>query len=304
MPQPDPTHGPTGTVPTAQPVAPDDRPAIPARRRRSSWGLGFWLALAWLVVALVASVAADVLPLPSATQGDFSALSERPSTAHLLGTDAQGRDLLARIVYGARVSLTVGVAAVVVGLLVGSGLGVVAGYFRGGTERVIASLADAVLSFPALVLLLGLGAVLGPSMRTLVIGLALVTVPAFIRLTRASSMQVSQQEFVVAARTTGAGSIRVMLREVVPNVAPGALAYGFIIVAIVIVAEGALSFLGLGVPPPTPSWGGMIAEGRTSLGQSPHITLVPSAALFLTVFAFNVLGDQLRARFDVRESTL
>lgn len=268
---------------------------------RKPLGVTAWLAVGWIGLVLLAALFADLLPLQSATTSDFSATAAPPSGRHLLGTDSLGRDLLARIVYGGRVSLAVGIVAVLLGMAIGSTLGLLAGYLRGRVESLTTSFADAMLAFPAIVLLLGITAVLGQSLRNLILGLAIVTVPAFIRLTRANTLQVGQQEFVQAARTTGARPARIIAREIVPNVVPPTAAYAFIIMAVVIVAEGSLSFLGLGVPPPTPSWGGMIADGRNSLATSPHIVFVPSVVLFLTVFAFNLLGDRLRERLDIRE---
>lgn len=275
----------------------------PAPPRRPWLGLAwpFWVSLGWIVLVIVASLAASLLPLPLPSQIDLTALSAMPSADHLLGTDALGRDMLSRMVYGARASLSVGVLTVIIGVVVGTGFGMMAGYFGGWYDRIITSLTDAVLSFPALVMLLGLVAVLEPGLTTLVIGLSLLTVPTFIRLARAQALRVSKEVYVVAARTTGARDRRIIMREVLPNVMPGILAYAFIIVAVVIVAEGSLSFLGLGVPPPTPSWGSMIAEGQQRLANEPQLTLIPSAVLFLTVYAFNIIGDRLRDRSDARE---
>ena len=290
----------TTSTPSAQPA----EAAAPPPRRRRRWGVGFWLALGWLVAMLVASLAAPLLPLPGFDESDYTAIAQGPSLTYPLGTDDLGRDILSRVITGARVSLLVGACAVLLGMLVGSPLGMLAGYLRGRFERVITSLTDALLAFPALILLLGLTAVLGRSVVNITIALALVSVPAFVRLARATTLQVAQQEFVTAARSAGARRSRIVRREILPNVAPPTLAYGFIIVAVVIVAEGALSFLGLGPPPPTPTWGVMIADGRSRLESAPHISLVPSAVLFLTVFAFNVIGDRLRDRLDVREGAL
>lgn len=288
---------------TTTPATLDPEAAAPPKKR-GGWGPGFWLALGWLTVILLASLTADWLPLKDAFSNDYAAASAGPSADYWLGADALGRDVLARLVLGARVSLLVGVSAVVLGMLVGSSLGVLAGYLRGRFERVVTSLTDALLAFPALVLLLGLTAVLGRTVVNITIGLALVSIPAFVRLARASTLQVAGHEYVTAAVSAGARRGRIIWREIVPNVAPATLAYAFIIVAVVIVAEGSLSFIGLGAPPPTPTWGAMIAEGRSELESAPHITLIPSAALFLTVFAFNVIGDRLRGRFDVKEGAL
>lgn len=282
----------------------DDGAGVGDERRRTRFGPGFWVAIVWLSAVLLGALFADFLPLRDPSEPDFLAISAGPSTDHLLGTDGLGRDLFSRAVYGARVSLAVGLFAVILGMAVGGALGLVAGYFRGRVETLITSLADTMLAFPALVLLLGITAVLGQSLRNLIIGLAIVSIPAFIRLTRANTLKFASEEFVLAARTTGARRGRIIVREVLPNVVPPMGAYAFVIVAVVIVAEGSLSFLGLGVPPPTPSWGAMIADGRQVLASAPHVVFVPSVVMFITVYSFNLLGDRLRELFDVREGAL
>lgn len=294
---------PSTAVPVDGPVG-DEVTVPPATARRARMGVGFWVALAWLAAVLLGALFADLLPLQDPSESDFAAVSAGPSADHLFGTDGLGRDLLSRAVYGARVSLAVGLFAVVLGMAIGGALGLVAGYVRGRTESVITSLADTMLAFPALVLLLGITAVLGQSLRNLIIGLAIVSIPAFIRLTRANTLKFASEEFVLAARTTGARPGRIIVREVLPNVVPPMGAYAFVIIAVVIVAEGSLSFLGLGVPPPTPSWGAMIADGRQVLASAPHVVFVPSLVMFVTVYSFNLLGDRLRELFDVREGTL
>ncbi|MDZ7678517.1 MAG: ABC transporter permease [Acidimicrobiales bacterium] len=284
----------------ALPPAPDDDPAV----RRKPLAIAYWLAVGWVVLVLAAAVFADLLPLPDPIESDFTVLAQPPSLDHPLGTDEVGRDILSRSVFGARVSLVVGISSVLLGLVIGGLFGLGAGYLRGRTERVIMTMTDALLALPALVLLLTIAAVLGQSLRNIVLGLAILSIPTFIRLTRASTLVVSQREFVMASRSYGSRAVRVMLREILPNVVPPVAAYSFIIIGVVIVAEGSLSFLGLGVPPPTPSWGGMIAGGRISLTETPHIALSPSLVMFLTVLSFNFIGERLRKKFDVKESSL
>ena len=184
-------------------------------------------------------------------------------------------------------------------------LGLLAGYYRGRVETLIVSAMDTVLAIPALVLLLLFSTIFGGSLATVSIGLGLLFIPAFARVSRANTLNFAEREFVLAARAMGAGDVYIMVREILPNVVLPVLAFALVAVATAIVVEGALSFLGLSVPSPTPSWGGMIAEGREHLQETPHISFVPAGVMFLTVLSFNLVGDTLRSRIaDIRESAL
>lgn len=273
-------------------------PVIAARKKRRS--ILVWLSYVWLVLIIALSVFAAVLPIPP-----FElpiGLPRQPpqftSIDLLLGTDSLGRSMLSRIVYGAQVSLVVGAIAGLTGFLIGSTLGLLSGHFRGRVDWVISLFADALLAFPPLILLLALASVLTPSLATILIGLTLVTVPTFTRLARANTISWASREFVRAAKNMGASDARIVFKEILPNVLPAISAYLPIVVAALIVAEGSLSFLGLGLPPPTPSWGNMIYSGKDSIATSPHLVLVPAMVIFFTVFALNQAGDHLRLRFD------
>ena len=290
--------------PPADLVVADPSVPTPARKRRR-FGVGFWLAVAWLVLLVGLAAAADFLPFVD-DPDDFDPLAfgEGPTSEHWLGGDTIGRDIFARIVYGGRVSLLIGVATISLGLLIGGTLGLLAGYFRGRTETVVTSLADIMLAFPPLILALALIAFLGRSLQNIILALVILSIPSLVRITRAATLTFSQREFVLASRTLGASHWRIISREILPNVVPPMASFALLAIAIVIVAEGALSFLGLSVESPTPTWGNMIAEGRSVLDDSPHIALVPCTVMFLTLVSFNYIGDRLRSLFNVKESGL
>lgn len=273
------------------------------RRVRPGTDTGLVLASAWLALIGLAAITADWLPL--AEGRDIAKTLDTPTllrpdlfSAHPLGTDRQGLDLLAEIIYGARISLVVGAAAVLAGTLVGGAIGLLAGYYRGWLDRIVAVVADSMLAFPPLVLLLALVAVLQPSLRNVTIGLSILIIPTYIRLVRANTLTFAQREFVTAAQALGARDRRVILREIAPNVVLPVASYGFVIVGVLIVAEASLSFLGLSVQRPNPTWGNLIAAGQSSFATDPHLVFVPGTALFLTVFALNRVGDRLRRAWD------
>ena len=271
-------------------------------RRRDSWTL---LALAWMVLLLVAALFAPWLPLADpANDADYAQLSALPSAAHWLGTDDVGRDILARVVWGARISLAVGLSAVAIGLTIGGALGLCAGYFRGRFEQVVLWALDVVLSFPPLVLAMTISALLGPSLTNVTLAIGFISIPAFARVTRAATLSLAGREFVLAAQSLGASHADVLLRELLPNVLLAVATYGLTHIAVSIATEGGLAFLGLSVPPPAASWGALIAQGRPVLAEAPHVALLPALVLFATVLALNLLGDAARARFDTRGAAL
>ena len=267
-------------------------------------GLLFWCAAVWIGVILLAAIVAGVVPIPSPTDMDIFARRKGPTLAHLLGTDSLGRDVLARLIYGARISLSVGLLAPVIGLGIGGALGLLAGYFRGRFETFVTGGVDVVLAFPPLILAMAVTAYLGQSIVNLTLVLGFLGIPAFTRVARAATLTFSAREFVTAARALGAGHARIILKELLPNVALPLGAFFLLGVAVTIVVEGALSFLGLGVPPPAPSWGVMIGEGRESLEMAPALAFLPATVMFLTVLSFNLVGDTLRALTDPRQGAL
>ncbi|MBR1233549.1 ABC transporter permease [Bradyrhizobium sp. AUGA SZCCT0182] len=275
----------------------------PARRGRRLGPL-FWMAIVWMMFVFAVAIFADVLPLPSPTDMDMLEKRAPFSAEHWLGTDGLGRDELARVIYGARISLIVGLFAPIIGLTFGGALGMLAGYFRGRFESVVVGSMDVLLAFPPLILALAVTAYLGQSILHLTFILGLLGVPAFMRVARAATLTLARREFVIAAQALGATHTRILLRELLPNVMLPLFAFFLLAVAITIVAEGSLSFLGLGVPPPISSWGSMIGEGRESLEMAPRLAFIPAIAMFLTVLSFNLVGDTLRALTDPRQGAL
>jgi peptide/nickel transport system permease protein len=275
----------------------------PIRRGKTAGSL-FWLALGWIGFVVVVATFAAVLLTHGPLDMDMLDCKAPPSLSHWLGTDGLGRDELARLVYGARISLTVGLCAPIIGISIGGALGILAGYFRGRFETIIVGSMDVLLAFPPLVFALAVTAYLGQSVFNLTCILGVLGIPAFMRVARAATLSLAEREFVVAARALGASHARILLHELLPNVFLPLLAFFLLGVAVTIVVEGALSFLGLGVPPPSPSWGSMIEQGRESLEIAPRLSFIPAVTLFLTVLSFNLVGDTLKALTDPRQSAL
>jgi peptide/nickel transport system permease protein len=282
----------------------DDAVSVSPVRRTRRLGTLFWMAVGWTLLVLAAAALADLLPLPSPTDMDMLGRRAPFSALHWLGTDALGRDELSRLIYGARISLTVGLCAPIIGLVIGGALGMLAGYFRGRFETLVVGSMDVLLAFPPLILALAVTAYLGQSLLNLTCILGALGIPAFMRVARASTLTLARREFVIAAQALGATHARILLRELLPNVLLPLLAFFLLGVAVTIVVEGALSFLGLGVPPPISSWGSMIGEGRESLEIAPRLAFIPAVAMFLTVLSFNLVGDTLRALTDPRQGAL
>jgi peptide/nickel transport system permease protein len=221
------------------------------------------------------------------------------SEGHFLGTDEVGNDTWSRLLHGGRTSLQIALAVQLIGLVGGGLLGAFAGYRGGIVDAVLTRMLDVLIAFPALVLALAIAQGLGPSKLNTIWALSFFSVPAFARISRAATLRLRERPFILAARLAGTGSLPILLRHVTPNILPQMASFGLLGMGIVIILEGALSFLGLGVPPPAPSWGNMIAEGQNVISAQPRFVLLPSAFLFFTVLGFNLLGDALRARWNV-----
>jgi peptide/nickel transport system permease protein len=284
-------------------VGVDTAEVAPVRRQRRVGGL-FLASMIWIALVGFGAIFADLLPMPSPTDMDMLGKRALPSMEHWLGNDVLGRDVFSRLIYGGRISLTVGLLAPVIGVTIGGTLGLLAGYFRGRLETFITGGVDVLLAFPPLVFALAVTAYLGQSIANITLVIGVLGIPAFTRVARAVTLSLSEREFVTAARALGATHSRIILRELLPNVALPLVAFFLLGVAVTIVVEGALSFLGLGVPPPAPSWGSMIGEGRESLDIAPWLAFMPAIVMFLTVLSFNIVGDTLRALTDPRPGAL
>ena len=257
---------------------------------------GIIVLLTALVVGIFAPLVAPYDPLKQ----DLLLTLKPPDAAHLLGTDNLGRDVLSRVIWGTRVSLIAGFCSVAVAVVLGSLLGLLAGFSGGLTDGIVMRLVDAVLSFPALVLALALGAVIGAGLTGVVIALSVVYTPTFARLMRGQVLSVRTREYVEAARVIGSPGWRIVKQHVLPNVATPIVVQASLSIAFAILAEASLSFLGLGVAPPAPSWGGMINQGRGYLQQAPWLVFGPGAALFVTILGLNFVGDAIRDALDPR----
>ncbi|MFW7269680.1 ABC transporter permease [Gluconacetobacter sp. Hr-1-5] len=232
---------------------------------------------------------------------DLDHVLQSPSATHWLGTDAFGRDVASRAMLGARTSLLIALQTVCATLVAGVPIGVLAGYLRGWTDRLIMIVADAILAFPAMLLALTLVAVLGGNRNAIVIALALSYLPAVVRVVRSSVLSIRERDYVEASKVAGDGALYTMYRHILPNALPPILIIATSLFGWVILYESALSFLGVGVPPPTPTWGNMLAEARPYIGTAPWLSLVPGTCLMLTLLGVNMLGDAIRDRIDPRE---
>lgn len=254
--------------------------------------------LGLLVLACFAGPA--VLRIPGPNAGALTGAYLRPGAAgHLLGTDNLGNDLLSRALFGGRTSLEVAVGCILIGVIVGGVLGVVSGYRGGLVDTVVMRFLDMLLAFPSLILALCIATYLGPKEQNVIFAIAFFSVPANARIIRSATLKIRDSNFVAAARFSGRSERSIMLRHIVPNVLPPLMTFALLGVAIVILVESSLSFLGAGIPLPQPSWGNMISTGEPYLSSDPWLVLVPAAFLFLTVLNLNLLGDALRSRWEV-----
>jgi len=251
------------------------------------------------LVALLAVFAPWIAPYdPLATS--WSLVRKAPSAAHWFGTDEVGRDLLSRVIWGGRASLSAGVIAVAIAVGAGVPIGMLAGYLGGWVDAIISRLTDAMLAIPFLILAIALAAFLGPSLGNAMIAIGITATPIFVRLARGQVLSARAEDYVEAARAVGNPPARILVRHILPNIAPPVLVQGTLAIAAAIIAEASLSFLGLGQQPPSPSWGSMLNVAQRFLTQAPWMAIFPGLAIFLTVLAFNLFGDALRDALDPR----
>lgn len=288
--------------------APESLPILPRNRSLGKLAAGYvrrW-PLGAVALALLCTLAAIAVLAPAIAPFDPLELHRvdrlrGPSWHYWLGTDGTGRDQLSRIIYGTRVSLYVGVAPICLSVAIGTSLGTISGFLGGVVDTVIQRLTDALMAIPALVMALTLVSLLGRDTNNVVLALAIVTMPTVNRVARAATLQVSSLPYVLAARSQGASNTRLLFRHILPNIVAPMIVLGASLVGTAILAEAGLSFLGLGVPPPQPTWGNMLSgDNRTVFEVAPWLVLFPGIAITITVLAFNLLGDTLRDALDPR----
>ncbi|HEV2978258.1 MAG TPA: ABC transporter permease [Casimicrobiaceae bacterium] len=266
-----------------------------ARRRGAMVALG--VVVFFVLLALLAPEVAPYDPLATS----WGAIRKAPSAAHWFGTDEIGRDVLSRVVWGTRASLLAGVVSVSISLAFGVPIGLLAGYAGGWADALISRMTDAMLACPFLILAIALAAFMGPSLTNAMIAIGVSATPIFIRLTRAQVLQVKVEDYVEAARAVGNSPLRIMWRHILPNIVPSLIVQVTLTVAAAIIAEAALSFLGLGQQPPAPSWGSMLNTAKNYIDNAPWMAVWPGISIFLLVLSFNLLGDGLRDAFDPRQ---
>ncbi|MGI9059646.1 MAG: ABC transporter permease [Ktedonobacteraceae bacterium] len=255
-----------------------------------------------LLLYILAAIFAPIISPYSPLLYHPSIATQPPSLAHLLGTDDLGRDQLSRVIYGTRISLSVGIVTILIGGVCGTLLGLIAAYFKGWVDQAITMVVDAILSFPSIVLALAIVAALGPSILNLALALAFVRIPIYSRIARGQTLQISNQEYVVAAISNGTRTWKILWRHILPNIFSPLLVQATISISFAILDESVLSFLGLGIQPPTPEWGAMINDAQVYLTSDPWMLLGPALAIILVVLSLNLLGDAVRDRLDPRDS--
>jgi peptide/nickel transport system permease protein len=273
--------------------------------KREPLGIFFWICVGWIALNIIGAIFANVLPLQNPLYQDYGAINTAPSLHHIFGTDDIGRDIFARVVYGSRISITVGAGAMLIGFGLGAPLGMLAAYRRGRFDLILSTIMYIFLAFPAIIATIAVLSFWTPrTLLKIIVVIGLASVPLVYRVIRTATLSVATKDYIIAAKVQGATDRRILLKELLPNIAPIGISFLLIGIATVVVLEGSLAFLGLSVNPPTPSWGNMINEARTVLAQNPWLVIFPSLAMCLFLLSLNFIGDRLRNHFDVTEVKL
>ncbi len=259
------------------------------------------VSLVFILVLAFAALASPLLAPYDPLVPDYSLLRKPPSMEHPFGTDQIGRDLLSRIIYGTRISFLVGVVSVGVALAIGTPIGLISGYFRGFVDEILMRIIDGISAFPSLVLALAIVAILEPSLVNVMVAIGITSVPIFARLTRSQVLSLRERDFILAATALGATDRRIMMRHIMPNALSPLIVQATLGLGLAILAEASLGYLGVGVQPPTPTWGGILNQGAPLIELAPWMSIVPGIAIFSLVLAFNLLGDALRDILDPRQ---
>ena len=276
-----------------------------SRKKGEPLGVLFWICVGWITLNVFVAIFANVLPFQNPLNEDFTVLNAAPSLHHLFGTDDLGRDILARVAFGSRVSISVGVGAMIIGFGIGAPLGMLAAYRRGRFDAMLTTVMYVMLAFPAIIATIAVLSFWTPrSLTKIIIVIGIASIPLVYRVIRTATLSVATKDYVIAAKVQGATDRRILMKELLPNIAPIGISFLLIGIATVITLEGALAFLGLSVNAPTPSWGNMINEARTILQQNPWLVIFPSLALCLFLLCLNFIGDRIRTHFDVTEVKL
>ncbi|WMD17984.1 glutathione ABC transporter permease GsiD [Achromobacter seleniivolatilans] len=264
------------------------------KKQKLALGAGMFV----LLLVVVAVFAPWIVPFDAENFFDYDALNASPSLTHWLGVDSLGRDIFSRILMGARISLAAGFLSVAMGAVVGTFMGLMAGYYEGWWERITMRVSDVLLAFPGMLLAIGVVAILGSSMINVIVAVAVFSVPAFARLVRGNTLSIKQMTYVEAVKSVGASDWTIIMRHILPGTISPIVVYGTMRIGTSIITAASLSFLGMGASPPTPEWGAMLNEARADMVIAPHVAIFPALAIFLTVLAFNLLGDGLRDALD------
>ena len=283
---------------TAVSIAPQTRSSWRSLVRLFNANKTSWVGLALFAAVIFVALAAPLLTSHDPIAQNVARQLQSPSEQHIFGTDEYGRDIWARLIYGARISLWIGIASTVVAMIIGSAIGLIAGWYGGRIDAVVMQIMDALLAFPALILGLIVVAMLGPSTTNIILAIALTSIPPFARIARAPTIALKEREFVEACRALGYSDARILIVHILPNMLAEILVMGSLWTANAIRTEASLAFIGLGIKPPTPTWGGMIRSGFENILDSAGLAVVPSVAILTVIFALNLLGDGLRDAVD------